>query len=109
MAQRQIPGGAYISSPNANEAQVPGGVYYQVNAASSGTTTPAQSGSTSIRALVMVNNLITQITDALVGTGLKPLVLVNGVIQQRVASEGIPIVYDGNKMRTMSGTETLII
>ena len=43
------------------------------------------------------------------GLSVKPLVLVNGSVRQRVASEGIPLVLDEGVVRTIGADETLQI
>lgn len=43
------------------------------------------------------------------GLSVKPLVLVNGSVRQRVASEGIPLVLDEGVVRTIAADETLQI
>lgn len=62
-----------------------------------------------VRALLIKSGQLHQITDAEVGTGLKPLVLLAGEIKQRSASEGIPIVYDAGGLRTIAAGETLLL
>ena len=67
------------------------------------------SASTSIRALIIENGYIQQITNAQIGTGLKPLVLLNGIWQQRATTEGSPIVLDTGTIRIINANETLSI
>lgn len=64
-----------------------------------------------VRALLLKLGLIQQIADAEVGTGKKPLVLVDGTIKERVASEGLPLIYDPTiaGLRTLASNETLQI
>lgn len=50
---------------------------------------------------------IAQIPTASLGTGKKILVLYNGGIQERVASEGTPIILDNGTLRCLLATETL--
>lgn len=50
---------------------------------------------------------ISQIPTASLGTGKKILVLYNGAIQERVASEGTPIILDNGTLRCILATETL--
>lgn len=61
------------------------------------------------RALLHNAGGFSQITDAELGTGKKPLVLLNGEIKERAASEGIPIVYDAGNLRTIAAGETLLL
>ena len=61
------------------------------------------------RALIIDNGIIKEIVDALLGTSRKPLVLLNGSIQERVGSEGLPIVLVNGVFKTLSATETLLI
>ncbi len=64
-----------------------------------------------VRALLQKIGTISQIADAEVGTGKKPLVLVDGTIKERSASEGLPLVYDPaiQGLRTLAGNELLRI
>jgi len=62
-----------------------------------------------VRAMLLKAAALSQITDAEVGTGKKPLVLLNGEVKERTASEGIPIVYDAGNLRTIAAGETLLI
>ncbi len=61
------------------------------------------------RALTLTSGNLSEVTDAQVGTGKKFAVLVGGVIQQRVTSEGLPIVIAQGQLRTLASDETLII
>lgn len=62
------------------------------------------------RALLLMAGNRVQIPDNLVGQGYKPLVLTpDGNVQQRVASEGTPLILDSTGMRTLASTETLKI
>lgn len=63
----------------------------------------------SSRALLFQTGQLKQITDAELSTGKKPLVLLDGQIKERAASEGIPIVYDAGGLRTLASNETLLI
>jgi hypothetical protein len=63
-----------------------------------------------LRALIVFSAGFAQVTDAQVGSGFKPIVLVGGTIQQRVTTEGLPIVLDAaGYLRTLKATETLIL
>lgn len=62
-----------------------------------------------VRALLLKLGLIQQVTNAEVGTGMKPLVLLDGEIKERSVSEGIPIVYDSGGLRTLAAGETLLL
>jgi hypothetical protein len=56
--------------------------------------------------------LIYQITDAEIGTNLKPLVLLpDGSIKERAASDGTPLIYDPAiaGLRTIASNEILQI
>lgn len=61
------------------------------------------------RALIMSGGVITQIVDALIGANKKPLVMYQGGVQERVASEGVPIVVVNGEIRTLAANETLLI
>lgn len=52
-------------------------------------------------------SVISQIPDALLGTGKKILVFYNNGIQERAASEGVPLVLVGGVLRELLSTETL--
>lgn len=65
-----------------------------------------------VRALLFKLGLIQQIADAELGTGKKPLVLLSdGTIKERAASEGQPLVYDATigGLRTIASNEILQI
>lgn len=62
-----------------------------------------------IRALLRSGALKAQITDAEIGTGKKPLVLVDGQLRERVGTEGVPIVFDGVQVRVIAADETLLL
>lgn len=63
----------------------------------------------SFRALSIVSGKLQEVTDAQLGTGLKPWVLYNDKFVERVAAEGVPLVIDGNKIRELASGETLLI
>ena len=52
-----------------------------------------------------------QIAKTQLGTGLEPAVFYNNVIKIRTTTEGVPIIWDGerNLMRQISASETLLI
>lgn len=52
---------------------------------------------------------VVQISDNDVGTGLKPVVFLNGNPVHRVNNEGTPIVMTENGYKTLSDDEELII
>ena len=65
---------------------------------------------TPARALLVSGPYYTQITDAQLGTGQKPLVLLDGIIQQRVTvGSGLPLVYANGGVRTLLSTESLLL
>lgn len=53
------------------------------------------------RALILNNGYLAQITDGLIGTGLKPLVLLDGRIKERETTEGEPLVMVNGVLCTM--------
>lgn len=61
------------------------------------------------RALIIVDGAIYQITDALVGTTLKPLVLYEGQVKQRSEDEGFPLVLIDGQLCTLPVGGTLKI
>ena len=70
---------------------------------------PLLSNATSRRALIVVNGKVQEIADVLLGTNKKPLVLYQGSIRERVASEGSPIVIVNGLWRTLAPDEVLSI
>lgn len=62
------------------------------------------------RALILRSSALAQILDSEIGTSLKPIVLLAGVLKQRATVEGIPVVMgaDGN-LRTLESGETLLL
>jgi hypothetical protein len=70
---------------------------------------PVSSSSSSRRALILALGQLKEVPDNLLGTGLKPLVLVQGQVQERVASEGTPLILDQGQLRTLAANETLLI
>lgn len=64
----------------------------------------------SYKALIFSQEGLRQIFNNEIGTGLKPIVIDNGTIKQRSASEGIPVVYKGSwPLATLSDGEELLI
>ena len=63
------------------------------------------------RALYWNGLCVAQITDALIGTGKKPIVLMlDGTLRERVASEGTPLILVNSKrMLLNTSTETLLV
>lgn len=59
------------------------------------------------RGMALINGRPTRITDAQRGTGLKPLVLLNGRLAVRQAGEGTPLVYVGGLVRGLQVGEVL--
>lgn len=59
------------------------------------------------RALINFQGVPTPIRTSQLGTGLKPLVLFNGKMQQRRAGEGVPLVRDGVDVRRLRAGEAL--
>lgn len=65
---------------------------------------------TAIRALILSSGKFAQVTNAQIGTGLKPIVWYSSRLQERSAAEGTPVVWDGTTLRLMnSSTETLTL
>ena len=63
------------------------------------------------RAILWNGSIYIEITDDLVGTGLKPLVLLDdGTIKERSASEGTPVILIDGILKTLNtATEQLKI
>lgn len=62
------------------------------------------------RALYWDGSLIREITDVLVGTGKKPIVLLNGTLKERAATEGVPVIVMNGQLRCLdTTTESLMI
>jgi hypothetical protein len=59
------------------------------------------------RALTIINGVKRQLQTAQLGTGLKPLVLLNGMLKLRSTTEGIPVVFANGQYRTLASSETL--
>lgn len=67
-------------------------------------------GGTMRRALVLIAGKLTELPQGSEGLGLKPIVLHNGRLQQRVAQEGVPIIFKDGMIRTIDfATESLVI
>lgn len=74
---------------------------------SPGITIPVTPPAPSQRATVLVNGVMTTISTGQLGTGLKPIVYVNGRFRLRAGSEGIPVVKVGSRYRLLGAGETL--
>lgn len=100
MAQILIPGYGYIDEPiTPGQYLIPGYGYVDIT-----------NRAPSRRALVLVNGTTREIRDSEIGKGMKPLVLLDGVVRQRQASEGVPLVlYPSGTRKTLGQDETLII
>lgn len=61
------------------------------------------------RALIMSSGQLAEITDAQLGTNLKPLVIYNGDLRQRSVAEGSPLVLDAGTLRALASGETLLL
>jgi hypothetical protein len=91
------------------------------NSAGTGTATGGSSfeilgvgeGATTQRAVIHKNGGYARVTDAQLGTGLKPLVVYNGKLRYRQTTEGVPIVLvpgvNQTKFRLLQPGETLEI
>ena len=64
---------------------------------------------TPVRAIIFFNGFLAQVTDAQIGTALKPVVYDSGELKVRSATEGTPVVYDSGFLRTIAAGETLLI
>ncbi len=64
---------------------------------------------TPYRALVIINGRISEITDDLIGTGLKPLVLLDGQVRERVDTEGTPLILINGLFYTLPQGSTLLL
>lgn len=62
-----------------------------------------------VRALTRFGGFLRVVSDGEVGTGLKPIVLVDGLYKERSATEGIPVVYDNGFLRFIRRGEALVI
>lgn len=61
------------------------------------------------RALIISVLGLKQIADSEIGQGKKPIVMINGIIKEREATEGLPIVLiNSNIMALTSDSELLI-
>lgn len=62
------------------------------------------------RALYWDGSLIREITDVLIGTGKKPIVLLDGALKERATTEGSPVVVVDGQLRCLDTiTESLTI
>lgn len=68
------------------------------------------STSVSWRALILDTGVLREILDAELGTGKKPIVLLNGELKQRATTEGSPLVIGATgDWQTMPSGDTLLI
>ena len=77
------------------------GIIFVINAVASSVV--------NMRAIVVISDKWQEVTDAQIGTGLKPFVLYNNNFVERVASEGVPLILSGNALREIQSGETLLI
>lgn len=62
------------------------------------------------RALVCDGPWLAEITDVLLGTGRKPVVILAGELRERAAAEGVPVIIDAGSLRCLdAATEQLLI
>ena len=62
------------------------------------------------RALVRDGQWLAEVTDAWLGTGRKPVVILAGELRERVAAEGVPVIIDSGVLRCLdAATEQLLI
>lgn len=59
------------------------------------------------RAMRILNGLVVPLTNAEVGTSIKPVVLVGTRLQLRQTTEGIPVVLENGRLRLLKVEETL--
>jgi hypothetical protein len=64
-------------------------------------------GGTTIPATILVNGRVVPIPAALIGTGKKPIVYLNGRFKVRAAAEGIPVVFVNGRYRLLAAGEVL--
>jgi hypothetical protein len=64
---------------------------------------------TARRALVLSGTTLDEIADEQLATGLRPIVLLNGRLRLRSASEGVPVVFVNGRMRLLQDDEVLEI
>lgn len=70
---------------------------------------PAFSG-TPRRALFWDGANLREVTDALLGTGKKPIVLLSGALKERAVSEGVAVVIVNGSLRCIDpATEVLLV
>ena len=100
MTQRLLPGFGYITVDNLKPGQ------YLIPGAGSITVKPPP---ILRRALILNGKQREQVSDSQVGKGFKPLVLYQNKVQQRVGSEGVPLVLGEKGVETLKLDETLLI
>lgn len=63
------------------------------------------------RAIYLLSGVLREIPTALLGTGIKPIViLTDGTKKERATVEGQPLIMDNGTLRTLNAsTETLLI
>lgn len=66
-------------------------------------------GAITRRALTLISGVRRRVSDAQLGTGLKPLVLNGGALKLRATTEGTPVVFVDGKLKTLAAGETLEI
>ena len=54
------------------------------------------------RALYLAAGVLGQIPTGLLGTGLKPVVILSGELKERAASEGTPVILDAGLLRCLN-------
>lgn len=98
MTVRLIPGVGYIQDEGATRL-IPGGGYVM------GATAPV----VLYRALILLDGELNEVPDKLVGSGVKPLVLLEGLLKERVDAEGLPVVLIEGGLQTLPSGGTLQI
>lgn len=61
------------------------------------------------RAVILRSGVLAEIADAEIGSGVKPVVLHNGRLRQRAASEGDPVVLENGRLRRLAEGEMLLL
>lgn len=64
---------------------------------------------TNRRAMILASGILKELPTGQEGTGKKPIVLLSGALQERSASEGLPVVNVSGVLRTLATDETLVI
>ena len=62
-----------------------------------------------VRAIYWSGSSLCQIKDADVGSGMRPIVLLNGQLKERSSSEGVPVVLDGGQLRCISSSVEMLL